>query len=122
MPLTDFMNVPSPENRMAVILVQPNGSTALLLDGAADPHTSPEYMDMLFTLKNTDRDAYELADELEETLVHLDECEILVARLVFPGVPANEVCDEDSDGYPTFTFNGDIWEVDSIIETEIPIV
>lgn len=116
----EFSNdVPSPERRFAVLLDQPNGTTALLFDDTRGAHADPDYMRLLHLLKRMG-DPYDRAGELTALAIRMSDGDdsTLIASLVYPGVAADDLYDDDL----TLVFNGDKWDIDSVIKTDIPIV
>lgn len=112
-----MMDMPAPEDRVVVLLDQPNGSTALLFDAKQGyVRTSPEYV-QLFELAKSNGDVDARNAAFDDVLAALGDQGYFLFAMEYPGVPASNLGYEGG----TISFDGDEWIVSSCLSTDLPI-
>lgn len=113
------MQIPDAENRLVLLLDQPNGSSALMFDAqGGSVHTSPSYIELFQCVKNETGDIDSRNARLNDVLATLGEEGYFLFAMEYPGVPADEL---GIDGDKMW-FDGDEWTVDGWISTDLPIM
>lgn len=121
--IQDFLNsFPIESDRAAIIIEHPNGLSTMFFDTQGGMLFSvPSYVD-LFTAFKTSLMDYEMNDAVNDAKTRLIDEDFLVFELVYPGIyDIDELTTRDDNEY-IVAFHGEMFPVDSILTTDLPIM